>query len=722
MYSIPDDEAERIAFLSACCLSECPARNEFDELTRLAADLCDAPIALVTLVAERETLLHGRTGLQVDRASRDVTFCSHTIQNDQPLIIRDTLADPRFAHNALVTGDPHIRFYAGAPITTREGIRLGAVCVLDRKPRLDFRGEETRPLRQLAQIVARRLEARRADVKNGPIGSFAEATALAILTTDADGLITSWNAAAERLFGHSRSAALGQSMDLIVPERFQAGHHAGLERVKRGGETRMVGKTVEVIARRADGQEFPIELSISAWPTPAGVAFGAHAQDVSARRAREETLEHLAAHDQLTGLLNPKAFLEGLRERLSGVQNAALLSFDLDGFKAVNDSLGHGVGDALLQAIAVRVRGVASNDWIIGRLGGDEFGVLLPPNTDLFAAHEAANTLITAFAEVFHIAGHQLNLTASIGVALAPDHAEDADELLTRADLAMFRAKRGGGRGYRLFDESMRAELSARRAFSEDLRLAQASNQWQLHYQPQVRLSDGAITGAEALLRWRHPRWGMLSPAAFMPVLESHLVALEVGKWVLDESCRQLAAWRAGGFAVPRISCNLFAAQVHGRHLVADVESALARYSLQPADLELEITETIALRHDDETLRPLFALVEHGVGIALDDFGTGFASLSTLKRAPLTRLKIDRGFVADVCVDRHSAAVIGGILSIGNALDIEVIAEGVETIEQQHWLSSLGCKEAQGYLHGRPVDGTSFSTNYGCDVQRIYGS
>ncbi|WP_375428542.1 putative bifunctional diguanylate cyclase/phosphodiesterase [uncultured Sphingomonas sp.] len=712
MYPIPEDEAERLELLSACALTGRPARREFDEITRLAAELFDAPIALVTLVTEHEQWLHGRTGLQVDGTRRDVSFCAHAIASDRPFIVTDAAADPRFAENVLVTGEPYIRFYAGAPITTRDGVRVGAVCVIDREPRPHFKSEEARPLVRLARMVARSIEARRHENEGKAVGSFAEATALAILTTDAEGVITSWNGAAERMFGYLRMDAVGRSMDLIIPERFHDAHHAGLERVKRGGETKLVGKTVEVTARRADGEEFPIELSISAWPTPAGVALGAHAQDVSVRHARDAALEHLAAHDQLTGLLNPKAFRERLRQRLDDGRSAAVLAFDLDGFKAVNDSLGHDVGDALLQALAIRLRSATSPDWVIGRLGGDEFAVLLSPEADLFTAREAACALLGAFVGVFHVAGHRLNLAASIGVALVPDHADDADELMMRADLAMFRAKRGGGRGYRLFDGSMRAELAARRAFNEELRQAQISNQWELHYQPQVRLADGALIGAEALLRWRHPQWGVLAPAAFMSVLETHLVAYEVGQWVLDETCRQLAAWRSRGLDVFRISCNLFGAQVHTRGLVTEVEAALARHGLQPADLELEITETIALRHDDETLQPLFALVERGIGIALDDFGTGFASLSTLKRAPLTRLKIDRSFVADVCADRHSAAVIGGILSIGSALDIDVIAEGVETHEQRTALQALGCTQGQGYLYGRPLDGEAFARRY----------
>lgn len=711
MFQIPDDEADRLQFLSNYPLDTRPAEGDLDELAKLASDLYETPMALVTLITEVDQVIHGRTGIHIDSTPRAVSFCAHVIAGEGPMIVNDASTDPRFKNNPLVTGEPHIRFYAGAPLMTRDGVRLGAICVIDRAARPDFDHAETGQLVQLASMAARRIEARRDEAVGRAVSGFADATALAILTADADGVITSWNSAAERMFGFARVEAIGQKTDIIVPSRFQHAHNAGLARVKDGGKTRLVGKTVEVIACCADGREIPIELSISAWPTPSGVALGAHAQDISVRRAREAELEHLAAHDQLTGLLNPKAFRERLWQRIEAAKSAAVLSFDLDGFKVVNDTLGHAVGDALLQNLAVRLRSFCRSDWVIGRLGGDEFAVLLPEG-DLFAARDAANAVLASFVEPYQVDGHQLQLTASIGVAFTPDHSTDAEELLTLADLAMFRVKRSGGGNYRLFDSSMRAELAARRAYSDELCQAQVSGQWELHYQPQVRLPDGALMGVEALLRWRHPQWGMLAPAAFMSILETHLAAAKVGLWVLEESCRQLSAWRKGGLEVPRVSCNLFGVQVHGRGLLGQVETALEQHDLRPSDLELEITETIALRHDDETLRPLFELVERGVGVALDDFGTGFASLSTLKRAPLTRLKIDRSFVADVCVDRHSAAVIGGIMSIGNTLGIDVIAEGVETQEQQAALLAWGCTQAQGYLYGRPMRSDELAASF----------
>lgn len=560
---------------------------------------------------------------------------------------------------------------------------------------------------------ARRAAARLENAPDKAVSSFAEATALAIMTTDADGAITSWNASAERLFGHWRDEVLGRPLHIIIPERFRRAHDAGFERVRAGGEPKLAGKTVEVVALKADGSEFPIELSLATWRTGEGLAFGAHAQDISERRAREAELQHLATSDGLTGLFTCRSFRDRVERRLRDGQSAAVLAIDLDGFKSINDSLGHAVGDALLQTITLRLQACAGPDWTLGRLGGDEFAILLPPGYDLFETRAAAASILATLGDAFHVSGFQLHVGASIGMARAPDHASELDELLMRADLAMFRAKRDGGRTFRLFDAAMHSELAARRAFKEELRQAHIGRQWELDYQPQVRLSDGTLTGAEALLRWRHPRWGVVMPSAFMPVLETHSVALEVGNWVLDEACRRLAAWRSRGLAVPRVSVNLFSAQVHGQSLTTEVRGALGRHGLTAADLELEITETIALRHDDDALAPLFELVQEGVGIALDDFGTGFASLSTLKRVPFTRLKVDRSFVRDVCTDPHSEAVIEGILAIGARLRISIVAEGVETAEQRARLAALGCGEGQGFLFGAGVPGREFQRDQG---------
>lgn len=409
VYPVPEDESERLAFLNSCVLSFSPVEREFDELTRIAADIYGVPIALVTLIGKDLQWIHGRTGLSLDWSSRTTSFCAHTIVNDSPFIVRDASIDRRFANNPLVVGEPHIQFYAGAPITTRDGVRLGAVCIIDTVARPYFKKEDAKTLISLANLTARRLEARRGEVEGRAVGGFAEATALAILTSNSSGLITSWNRAAENMFGFSRDEAIGRPMDIIIPDRFQGGHRKSLEHVAAGGDTKLVGKTIEVVARRADDSEFPIEISIAAWPTVGGVAFGAHIQDISVRRLREAELEHTAAHDQLTGLQNPKAFRNEVQRRIDRSQSAGLLVLDLDGFKFVNDSLGHAVGDSLLQALAIRLRGIADSGWTIGRLGGDEFAILLP-NGDLFAVREAAGAVLNILAKVFQVANHRFEV------------------------------------------------------------------------------------------------------------------------------------------------------------------------------------------------------------------------------------------------------------------------------------------------------------------------
>ena len=436
---------------------------------------------------------------------------------------------------------------------------------------------------------------------------------------------------------------------------------------------------------------------------------GAQIQDISERRAREDRLHHMANHDGLTGLLNRHSFLKRIEERLERNGTAAVFVLDLDGFKDVNDSLGHAVGDTLLQALALRLSATSDPVEILARLGGDEFAILLPVEISLGEVNARANALIEVIRRPFSVSGHELHLSTSVGVAVAPLHAGDAEELIVRADLALFKAKSDGGRRYRVFDTRLENQLGATRAFQDELRFAFSERQFELHFQPQVRLADGMLTGAEALLRWNHPVRGLLHPAAFMAVLETHPLAYEIGCWVLDRSCQTLAAWRIQGLPPLRMSVNLFAAQLRSGTLVEVVEATLARHGLAPGDLELEVTETIALRHGDNDLAPLRSLCKRGVGIAFDDFGTGFASLSALKDFPLTRLKIDRSFVRDVCSNRHSAAIVRGVITIGRSLGLDVIAEGIETKEQVAHLRKWRCASGQGYLYGKPVSASDFA-------------
>jgi diguanylate cyclase (GGDEF)-like protein/PAS domain S-box-containing protein len=704
-------ESRRLAPVERYAVFGSLPEDDLDKMTCLTADVLQTSICLLSIVGETDIWIKSRIGLDAASLPRADSFCLTVIETGAPLVVPDAGADLRFRDHPMVR-DFGMRFYAGAPLTAPDGSSIGTLCVLDRAPRPGFADKDLSFLQQVAALAMDRIERRFINRISDILVPFAHVAHQALITTDAAGRITFWNEGAERMFGCAQTEAIGCTIDMIVPERLRAAHRDGLARVASGAPSHMTGRAVEVLAMRRDESEFPAELSLSVWRGPCGVGMGAQIQDISERRAREDRLHHMANHDGLTGLLNRHSFLKRIEERLEHDGTAAVFVLDLDGFKDVNDSLGHAVGDTLLQALALRLSATSDPAEILARLGGDEFATLLPVGVGLTELAARANALIEIIRRPFSVAGHELHLSTSVGVAMAPLHAEDSEELLVRADLALFKAKSEGGRRYRLFDTGLENQLGATRAFQDELRFAFSERQFELHFQPQVQLADRGLTGAEALIRWNHPVRGLLRPAAFMPVLETHPLAYEIGCWVLDKSCQTLAAWRSQGLPPLRMSVNLFAAQLRSGTLIEVVEAALARHGLVPGDLELEITETIALRHDDKDLAPLRSLRERGVGIAFDDFGTGFASLSALKDFPLTRLKIDQSFVRDVCSNRHSAAIVRGVITIGRSLGLDVIAEGIETDEQIACLREWRCASGQGYFYGRPVSASDFAQTW----------
>ena len=707
-------ELRRLASVERYAVFRAAPDDDFDKITHLVTDVLKTSICLLSIVGEATIWVKSQVGLNATSLPRADSFCLAVVEAGTPLIVPDARTDARFCDHPMVR-EKGMCFYAGAPLTTPDGFVIGTLCVFDQTPRHGFASKDISLLEQIAALTMDSIERRFVNRISEILVPFAHVAHQALITTDTAGRITFWNEGAARMFGRSPTEAIGYNIDIIVPERLRAAHREGFARVASGAPSHMTGRAVEVTALRCDGAEFPAELSLSVWHGPHGTGMGAQIQDISVRRAREDRLHHMANHDGLTGLLNRHSFVMQIKERLERDGTAAVFVLDLDGFKNVNDSLGHAVGDTLLQALALRLSATSDPAETLARLGGDEFGILLPADTDTDIPNLAvrANTLIESIRRPFSVSGHELNLSASVGVAVAPLHAKDADELIVRADLALFKAKGEGGRRYHVFDTGLENQLGATRAFQDELRFAFSERQFELHFQPQVLLHDGMLTGAEALLRWNHPVRGFLSPAAFMAVLETHPLAYEIGCWVLDESCRTLAAWRSNGLPALRMSVNLFAAQLRSGTLVEVVEATLTRHGLMPSDLELEITETIALRHEDKELAPLWNLRSRGVGIAFDDFGTGFASLSALKDFPLTRLKIDRSFVSDVCSNPHSAAIVRGVITIGRSLGLDVIAEGIETDEQVSYLKASGCVSGQGYFFGKPMPTYDFIDMFG---------
>ncbi len=428
---------------------------------------------------------------------------------------------------------------------------------------------------------------------------------------------------------------------------------------------------------------------------------------------QEEELYRLANYDILTGLANRGRFYRRVEETLLSQTPAAVLMIDLDGFKDVNDTLGHAVGDGILWEVAARLNEAIAPGATAARIGGDEFAILLPDVADLGPAMALADTVIAVIAEPIVIDGQEVRVGASCGVALAPLHAQEALELIGDADLALFKAKSTGrGRAF-AFIAALRMEAAARRLYAMELHRAVAEGEFLLFYQPQVRLSDGALVGAEALIRWHHPTRGVLSPAAFLPALEGGPLAATVGTWVLDEACAQAAFWRRNGADGFRVAVNLFGAQFRVGDLVANVVAALERHGLPAAALELEVTENIALDHDEIALEALRRLRAHGVAIAFDDFGTGFGSLSLLKQYPLSRIKIDRSFVQGMLTSKRDASVVQAVLDMARNFELAAIAEGIETAEQADYLKAAGCEEAQGYFYGKPMPAQLFAETFG---------
>jgi diguanylate cyclase len=419
-----------------------------------------------------------------------------------------------------------------------------------------------------------------------------------------------------------------------------------------------------------------------------------------------QELTYLALHDSLTKLPN-RVLLE---DRLNqAIQNAdrengcfSLMFMDLDGFKVVNDAYGHHVGDLLLVEVAQRIGASVRAQDTVARVGGDEF-VLLAAVDEPADAANLAGKLLTAIREPFQVIDHELRVSTSIGIAIYPSNATQQHDLLTNADAAMYHAKALGGDGYCFFEASMNANVRDQLQLVQDLRSALERRELILHYQPKFTAPGGTVIGVEALMRWAHPTRGLIAPEQFIPLAEKVGLIVQLGEWGLDEACRQMRAWRDAGCPDWTMAVNLSPLQFRHAGLVQMVGDTLKRHALEPSCLTLEITESTAMRDVDASLRILQQLHDMGVRISIDDFGTGYSSLLYLKRLPASELKIDRGFIRDLARDTEDAAIVSAIVALGQTLNLEIVAEGVETAAQQEFLTRLGCDSLQGFLLGRPM-------------------
>ena len=424
-------------------------------------------------------------------------------------------------------------------------------------------------------------------------------------------------------------------------------------------------------------------------------------------RQAEQNLAQLANYDSLTGLPNRGLFLDRLEHALNrAVHNhdmMALMLLDIDNFKSINDTLGHNLGDRLLQEIAGRLRPCVLEDDTLARLGGDEFAVILEGMSEIEEAAMIAQKIMGTFAEPFAPAGQEIFVTASLGITVYPLDGHDAESLLKNADTSMYHAKEYGRNHFRFYTSDMNAMAVERFVMEGALRRAMEREEFALHYQPQVDIRSGRMIGVEALLRWQHPELGMVPPNEFIPLLEENHLIVAVGEWVLRTACAQCRAWQDAGFPPLRMAVNLSALQFRQNDLAEMIDGILRETRVSPKLLELELTEGILMENTEQTSATLKELKDKGVLIAVDDFGTGYSSLGYLKRFPIDRLKIDRSFVRDIITDGNDAAIAVAIISMGRSLGLSVIAEGVETKDQLNFLGVQKCDEYQGYYYSRPL-------------------
>ena len=544
----------------------------------------------------------------------------------------------------------------------------------------------------------------------------------AILITDPAGYIVQANDAFTRVSGYEVCDVLDQVASVLTVEGEQQGHlRYILSQLHQYGTWEG-----EAWLKRRSGEDYPAWVGITAVVDDEGdlASYVCFFTDISERKASEQHIHRLAYYDALTHLPNRTLFQDRLHSALQQAEReqawVVLMFLDLDRFKPINDSLGHAAGDQMLKEMATRLLACVADDDTVARMGGDEFTLLLQPGANrdvaLNRAVHVAEKILTSLVTPFVLEGREFFVTASIGIALSPQDGHELSQLMKNADTAMYHAKERGKNNFQFYQADMNATALERLELESDLRHALEQQEFTLYYQPQFSGDGKRLTGAEALLRWRHPRRGLVPPNDFIPVLEELGLVVEVGDWVLAEACRQLKSWHQARVRVPKVSVNISARQFSDGQLGNRIARMLDDTGLPPACLELELTESILMREVNEALQMLEGLKKLGLSIAVDDFGTGYSSLNYLKQFPIDVLKIDRTFVDGLPSGEQDAQIARAIIAMAHSLNLAVIAEGVETHEQLEFLREHGCDEVQGYLFGRPMPASQFEAQFSNDA------
>jgi diguanylate cyclase (GGDEF)-like protein/PAS domain S-box-containing protein len=534
-----------------------------------------------------------------------------------------------------------------------------------------------------------------------------------IITMDAQGLLESFNQEACNVFSYQPEEVLGRHVSMLISAPHKSQHTGDLERLlMTEGDVRSIGISREIEGQRKDGSVFPLHLWVSKILRKGKPVFIGLLRDVTQRNLDAEEIRHLAFYDSLTGLPNRRLLTDRLQQAVATSartgRHGALMFLDLDHFKQLNDGKGHAMGDLLLQKVATRLKTKIREADSVARLGGDEFVILLESLSSqaLEAAAQArviANSIHETLGKEYDLDGYPHTSTPSIGITLFLQDQETMEELLKKADVALYQAKAAGRNTARFFDPAMQAASVAHVQLEEELRQGHERNEFILHYQIQVD-SAGAPTGVEALVRWNHPVRGLMPPDLFIPLAEESGLILSLGQWVLETACIQLVQFSGKTETAHwTMAINVSASQFAQADFVANVTAALKKTGADPSRLKLELTESILMCDVEAVIVKMNALKAYGVRFSLDDFGTGFSSLSCLKRLPLERLKIDKSFINDILTDPNDAVIVRAVVALGHSLGLQVLAEGVETIDQRNLLTSIGCDAFQGYYFGRPA-------------------
>ncbi len=584
-------------------------------------------------------------------------------------------------------------------------------------PVLDEKGQAKAICSISADITMRKHAEERQQLAANVIANANEA----IVITDKDGNITEVNDAYVKITGYAREDVLGKN-----PRLLQSGHHDREfyklmwdDLIKEGAWKG------EIWDRRKNGEVFPQLLSINAVINNGEITnYVGIFSDITERKRVEEQLENLAYFDSLTELPNRALFHERLQQYViqaeREVSKVGLLFIDLDRFKIVNDSCGHAVGDKLLKIVAQRLLDQVRKVDTVARLGGDEFTVVLSMIDSAIDVISISQKILDALNQPVNLNGHEFRVGGSIGISIYPDDGFDVETLVKHADMAMYKAKESGRNNFQFFRPEMNVHLAGRLEMERELRSAIESDEFCLHYQAKIRLDDDdRIYGMEALLRWEHPNKGLIAPDKFISVAEETGLIVPLGEWVVENACRQTAAWNRRSGESLSVAVNLSARQFQQKGLVNVISNIIECSGISADCLELEITESMMMEGVTESIYVMNQLRDLGVSLAIDDFGTGYSSLSYLKRFPISTLKIDRSFVRDITIDKDDAAIVRSIISLGHSLDLEVVAEGVETQQQLDFLRQHGCHCAQGFFISKPLSKEVFEKNYNYPLARI---